>query len=79
MVLMDFFLGSERGDQVTRGLRALEGRSRAVIVGYSSVGSGSARIVEVGGDLVVRKHCDKSGINPSLMRYLTSVLASRRP
>lgn len=78
VVLMDFFLGLERGDHVTRALRALERRSRAVIVGYSSVASGSARIVEVGGDLVVRKHCDQSGINPSLVRYLTSVLASRR-
>jgi CheY-like chemotaxis protein len=78
VVLMDYFLGAERGDQVTRGLRALERRSRAVIIGYSSVASGSARIVEAGGDLVLRKHCDQSGINPSLLRYLSSLPPAMR-
>ena len=78
VVLMDYFIGEERGDQVTRALRALERRSRAVIVGYSSVASGSARIVEVGGDLALRKHCDQSGINPSLLRYLSTLPSSLR-
>jgi CheY-like chemotaxis protein len=78
VVLMDYFLGAERGDLVTRRLRALERRSRAVIVGYSSVASGSARIVEAGGDLVLRKHCDQSGINPSLLRYLSSLPPAMR-
>ena len=79
VVLMDYFIGDERGDQVTRALRALEQRSRAVIIGYSCVASGSARIVEAGGDLVVRKHCDQSGTNPSLRRYLSSLLSSLPP
>lgn len=78
VVLMDYFIGEERGDQVTRVLRTLERRSRAVIVGYSSVGSGSARIVEAGGDLVLRKHCDQQGVNPSLLRYLRSLPSSLR-
>lgn len=78
VVLMDYFIGAERGDQVTRALRALERRSRAVIVGYSSVASGSARIVEAGGDLVLRKHSDRQGVNPTLLRYLSSLPPSLR-
>lgn len=78
VVLMDYFIDEERGDQVTRALRAVERRSRAVIIGYSSVASGSARIVEAGGDLALRKHCDQTGINPSLLRYLLSLPSSMR-
>lgn len=69
-VLMDFFLAGERGDQVTAALRRAEIRSRPVIVGYSSVASGSAAIVAAGGDVVVRKHADDQGINPSLAVWL---------
>jgi CheY-like chemotaxis protein len=69
-VLMDFFLAGERGDQVTAALRRAEVRSRPLIVGYSSVASGSAAIVAAGGDVVVRKHVDDAGINPSLAVWL---------
>jgi hypothetical protein len=41
-----------------------------VIVGYSSVSSGSERIVEAGGDLILPKICDPSGTNPQLRRFL---------
>jgi CheY-like chemotaxis protein len=69
-VLMDFFLVGERGDQITADLRRAEVRSRPVIVGYSSVASGSAAIIAAGGDVVVRKHADDRGINPSLAVWL---------
>lgn len=69
-VLMDFFLVGERGDHITAELRQAEVRSRPVIVGYSSVASGSAAIIAAGGDLVVRKHADDRGVNPSLANWL---------
>ena len=69
-VLMDFFLDGERGDHVTAELRQAEVRSRPVIIGYSSVASGSAAILDAGGDLVLRKHADASGANPSLAAWL---------
>jgi len=69
-VLMDFFLTGERGDQVTADLRQAEVRSRPLIIGYSSVASGSAAIIAAGGDVVVRKHVDDRGINPSLAVWL---------
>jgi CheY-like chemotaxis protein len=69
-VLMDFFLDGERGDHITAELRRAEVRSRPVIIGYSSVTSGSAAILAAGGDLVVRKHADASGANPSLLAWL---------
>ena len=72
---MDFFLVGERGDHVTKELRQAEVRSRPVIVGYSSVASGSAAIVAAGGDLAVRKHADERGINPSLANWLRSLRA----
>ena len=74
-VLMDFFLVGERGDHITKDLRQAEVRSRPVIVGYSSVASGSAAIVAAGGDLAVRKHADDRGINPSLANWLRSLRA----
>jgi CheY-like chemotaxis protein len=69
-VLMDYYLGGERGDQVTRDLRAAERTARPLIIGYSSVMSASAAIVSAGADLVLRKHADQRGINPSLSRWL---------
>lgn len=71
VVLMDFFLGEMRGDQATRELRRLQPTAAALtIVGYSSMASGSARIVEAGGDVIVRKVRDGSGRNPLLARWL---------
>jgi CheY-like chemotaxis protein len=77
VVLMDYFLGGERGDQVTRRLRAIEAtQNRPVIIGYSSVASGSAAIVAAGGDLTLRKVVG-GVVNPHLAGYLRSVLDSR--
>jgi CheY-like chemotaxis protein len=75
-VLMDYFLDGERGDQITGELRRAEVRSRPVIVGYSSVASGSAAIIAAGGDVVVRKHADERGINPSLAVWLRGLRKS---
>ena len=74
-VLMDFFLVGERGDHITKDLRQAEVHSRPVIVGYSSVASGSAAIVAAGGDLALRKHANERGINPSLANWLRSLRA----
>ena len=71
IVLMDFYLGDERGDQVTRALRELEPPNhRAIIVGYSSVADASQRIVAAGGDVIVRKHVATDGSNPTLRAWL---------
>lgn len=77
VVLMDYYLNEERGDQVTAALRAAERRSRPVIVGYSSVDSASRVIVAAGADAIVRKHVDGRGLNPSLARYLKELVAER--
>ncbi len=74
-VLMDYYLGDDRGDAVTRRLRELEpAQYRPVIIGYSSVAEASRRIVESGGDLVLRKHATAEGINPSLLEWLRRTL-----
>jgi CheY-like chemotaxis protein len=71
IVLMDFYLGDMRGDQVTRKLREVEPSDhRAVIVGYSSVADASERIRAAGGDVVVRKHVVADGVNPTLRAWL---------
>jgi CheY-like chemotaxis protein len=79
VVLMDFFLGGRRGDEVTRELRALQPAHRPlIIVGYSSIASGSRAIVEAGGNLIIRKVRDRHGRNPLLGRYLSELLGSAR-
>ena len=71
VILMDFFIGSERGDVVTSRVRAIDSPGhRPVIVGYSSVRSASAVIVAAGGDLILPKRATKAGINPDLLMYL---------
>jgi CheY-like chemotaxis protein len=76
VVLMDYYLGSQRGDRVTRLLRQLQPPEQAlIIIGYSSVASCSERIVAAGGSLVLRKTSDKRGCNPHLARYLRQLLA----
>lgn len=78
VVFMDFFLAGERGDQVTRQLRAVTSpRHRPIVVGYSSVPSGSHAIIEAGGDVAVRKVASGM-VNPFLGEYLRSLLAVRR-
>lgn len=79
IILMDFFLGSTRGDLVTRRLRELQPTdAKLTIVGYSSVPSGSERIMAAGADIVVRKHKDDAGRNPTLARWLDVWLAAER-
>ncbi len=78
VVLMDFYLGDERGDQVTRRLRELEPPGvRCLIVGYSSVADASGRIVAAGGDLIVRKHVATDGTNPTLRTWLAQLRLTR--
>ena len=78
VILMDFYIGDERGDAVTLALRRLEpATSRSTIVGYSSMQSASERILGSGGDVVVRKHRSQDGLNPSLYRFLAGLQHSR--
>lgn len=71
VILMDYYIGADRGDSVTAQLRAvITANHRPVIVGYSSVRSGSAAIVAAGGDLIVPKRSNAAGINPDLLNYL---------
>ncbi len=71
VILMDYYIGAERGDRVTQALRRQEPADhRPVIVGYSSVHAASQAIVEAGADLIVAKVVDDSGINPALLAYL---------
>ena len=71
VILMDYFIGYERGDTVTRALRHLDPRpSRTRIIGHSSVRRASESIVAVGGDGILTKHSNSEGINPSLLAWL---------
>ncbi|MEK7414885.1 MAG: response regulator [Planctomycetota bacterium] len=75
IILMDFFMGDMRGDEATRLIRAIDPRGfPPIIVGYSSVASGSAAIVAAGGDVVVRKRIADDGSNPALREYLETFL-----
>ena len=74
VVLMDFYMGELRGDQTTERIRAVATPLSPIIIGYSSVASGSRAIVEAGGDLVLRKHAARDGTNPDLTVYLDSLL-----
>ena len=71
VILMDYYIGADRGDTVTTQLRTHgSAMHRPVIIGYSSVRSGSAAIVAAGGDLIVPKRSNEAGINPDLLSYL---------
>ncbi|MBN8524963.1 MAG: response regulator [Planctomycetes bacterium] len=75
IVLMDYYMGGLRGDEVTERMRAIHAIAFSpVIVGYSSVASGSRSIVEAGGDTVVRKRIAHDGTNPDLRVYLEGFL-----
>jgi len=70
-ILMDYYIGDERGDTVTRALRRLDPRpGRTCIIGHSSVRRASEAILAAGGDLILRKHRDGTGINPDLLAWL---------
>jgi len=71
VILMDYYIGIDRGDMVTAELRTQASAAhRPVIIGYSSVRSGSSAIVAAGGDLIVPKRSNAAGINPDLLNYL---------
>ena len=73
VVLMDFFIGEERGDLVTAAWRQLEPAGyRATIVGFSSVRAGSLRILAAGGDVMLAKRGGPDGVNPDLLAWLTA-------
>jgi len=75
IVLMDYYIGDLHGDEVTLRMRAIHAVAFSpVIVGYSSVASGSRSIVEAGGDVAVRKRIAADGTNPDLRTYLESYL-----
>lgn len=75
IVLMDYYMGDLRGDEVTERMRAIHAIAFSpVIVGYSSVASGSRSIVAAGGDVVVRKLIAQDGTNPELRVYLERFL-----
>jgi CheY-like chemotaxis protein len=76
IILMDYYLGDSRGDEVTERMRAIHAIAFSpTIVGYSSVASGSRAIVAAGGDAVVRKAIAPDGTNPALRVYLESFLS----
>jgi len=72
VILMDYFIGHERGDAVTRILRQLDPRpGRSRIIGHSSMRQASEAIVRAGGDGILTKHHLDTGINPSLLAWLS--------
>ena len=79
VILMDFFLGDTRGDQITERLRAVHTPLTPIIIGHSSVASASRQIVACGGDLILRKHAGRDGANPDLRVYLDSLLRIAAP
>lgn len=71
VLLMDFYLQGERGDQVTAALRRRGGPAALVtVIGFSSVRSCSRRIVDAGGNLALIKAETGDGINHHLLDYL---------
>ena len=70
-ILMDFFIGEDRGDRVTRHIRELFPELNCTIIGYSTAGSGSRAIVRAGGNEIIPKHQDGKGMNPSLHQWIS--------
>ncbi len=72
-VLMDYYLGDDRGDTLTEKLLGLA-IARPFVVGYSTMTSGSEAIIRAaGGGEIVRKHANAEGINPSLWAWLQDI------
>lgn len=69
-ILMDFYLTSERGDEVTRRLRRITSPRFPIIIGHSTMPSGSRSIVAAGGNIILKKYDDENGINPALEQWL---------
>lgn len=72
IILMDFYIGDERGDEVTKWIRQLHPQAPIRIIGYSTAHSGSLAIIQAGGNDCIRKHHDQRGLNPSLLSWLKS-------
>jgi DNA-binding NarL/FixJ family response regulator len=71
VILMDYFIGEERGDAVTLALRQLDpSPHRTRIIGHSSVRRASEAIVRAGGQGILSKHRNPEGINPALRDWL---------
>ncbi|MDA3963872.1 MAG: hypothetical protein PF961_24035 [Planctomycetota bacterium] len=71
VILMDFYLGTARGDHLTEQLRDLEPEGvHTTIVGHSSMSHGSELIIQSGGDCAVTKAYNDAGINPHLLKWL---------
>ena len=85
IILMDFYLQNERGDQVTQAIRSYVNDLTAsatdsderqalqrhiTIVGFSSVRSCSEQICQAGGDCIVKKIETGDGINHQLLKYV---------
>jgi len=80
IILLDYYLGDERGDGLCRQLRELQpAGQRPVIVGFSSVTSCSERIVAAGGDCVLPKRQDAEGRNRALQRWLAERARDQEP
>ncbi|NRA36639.1 MAG: hypothetical protein HRU15_00730 [Planctomycetes bacterium] len=74
IILMDYYLIDERGDQVTAALRSylskLNEAPHITIIGHSSVRSCSQHICKAGADLAVIKRETAGGLNKHLLQYL---------
>jgi CheY-like chemotaxis protein len=68
-ILMDFYIGADRGDAVTRTARQIPAGRDCLIIGFSSVLSGSRAIERAGGDFSLPKY-DEGGVNPDLIAWL---------
>ncbi len=70
LILMDYYIGFERGDTITGIIRKEFPQAAIHIIGYSSVASASQSIVRAGGNEVLIKTANKHGYNPYLLEYL---------
>ena len=68
-ILMDYFIGDERGDRVTHDLCRVRAE-HPVIIGHSSAIMGSRAILAAGGALILPKRAGPDGRNPDLSRWL---------
>ena len=72
IILMDFYLSGERGDQITSAIRKQTSSSPHItIIGFSSVRSCSERICQSGGDSILIKADTGSGLNKYLFDYVS--------
>lgn len=72
IILMDYYLDGERGDQITAEIRQYYDppQQHITIIGYSSVRSCSEHICNKGGDHILPKVETGNGINKHLADYL---------